>query len=256
MDVKMKKIILCMFAFLLALNFASAQITVEKSVPEKINFGGIIDGRITINNNGSAINAVVYETIVEAEAITPELNYYTAEEGVIDARPPQFVWNITLNNGQNNLSFKIKPLSVGFFTFSPTVVSVGGNNYYSEPASTEVISVPDGKCNLNDGENYITSEDCPSGSADNLCDGIADRICDPDCESNGDIDCGAITGATSLGITGASKGRGIINPSTIAITLLVVLFIALKILKKKKMPAAPKPAHTILPAAPKPNKWN
>ncbi|MCF7860797.1 hypothetical protein K9M79_01010 [Candidatus Woesearchaeota archaeon] len=51
----------------------------------------------------------------------------------------------------------------------------------------------DGSCNPTLGENYLTCEDCQSGSVDDYCDGVFDDICDRDCRTQGredmDTDC-------------------------------------------------------------------
>lgn len=55
----------------------------------------------------------------------------------------------------------------------------------------------DGICSL--GENYFNcSQDCPSGSADGVCDLIKDGKCDPDCEPGRDPDCLVPTTTTTL----------------------------------------------------------
>ena len=222
-------------AILLNLAAASAQITVTKTVPEKINFGDVLEANITVTNTGAPVNATVYETVVGAEAISPKITEYFASEDFDAVLPPQIIWGVILKSGDNQFYYKIKPLSVGFYKFSPTVVSADGKDYYSEPALTEVLSIPDGKCDLEIGEDYITSKDCRSGSYDNVCDGIADGKCDQDCTAEGDIDCAGNV-SSKLNISGEAKGRGIINISSIilALAVLSLLFLIFRKRKKKK----------------------
>ena len=190
-----KKIVFgLLVATLVLTTMAQAQtVVVTKSAPASITIGDVLQVSITIKNQGSEkLELTVSETIGDAEAIEPQLISPNASSGRLAAIPPYFKWDITLNAGaQQTLTYKIKPRSVGEYTFSQTVVRTStGQTSYSNDLTTTVKAAPNGVCEPTKGENYITSpEDCPSGSSDGLCDQVKDGRCDPDCTSTADVDC-------------------------------------------------------------------
>jgi len=193
-----KKIILTalfvIFVFITNLTFALAQsIVVTKIAPEEIKLGEILTVIINIKNEGNEqIQVTVTEQFGNAEAIEPESIHPIVPEGLIAARPPYFEWSVTVDgNSEKNIEYKIKPLSVGDYMFSPTVVqTLDGQKFYSNILVTHVKCIPNGLCEVDQGENYLTcSDDCPSGSSDNMCDMVRDDICDPDCTKESDLDC-------------------------------------------------------------------
>ena len=60
----------------------------------------------------------------------------------------------------------------------------------------------DGTCQSERGENFISCEDCPSGSDDDYCDAVFDYKCDLDCKEQGreekDTDCTCGDGVCNL----------------------------------------------------------
>jgi len=190
-----KKIVFgLLVATLVLTTLAQAQtVVVTKSAPASITIGDVLQVNITIKNQGSEkLELTVSETIGDAEAIEPQLVSPSATTGRLAAVPPYFKWSITLDAGaQQTLTYKIKPRSVGEYTFSQTAVRTStGQTFYSDSLTTTVRAAPNGVCEPSKGENYLTSpEDCPSGSSDGICDQVKDGKCDPDCTGTADVDC-------------------------------------------------------------------
>lgn len=171
----------------------SQDIIVTKDAPKQIEVGEILKATIQIENKrNEKVNLTVTEQIGSAEVIDPEAIYPETPKDIIAWHAPYFEWNVIVKpNSVEILAYKIKPINVGYYTFTPTFVrTLTGETYYSNPLTTHIVSIPNGKCEPEKGENYVNSpEDCPSGSADNLCGGVNDGTCDPDCEKDADVDC-------------------------------------------------------------------
>ena len=171
----------------------TVDIEVEKTAPQLITLGDVMEVNITVKNKAKLPVVVsVREKIGEADAIEPELVYPAADADLIAARSPYFYWYLTLDPlSQQTVSYKIRPLKVGDYIFSPTVVTFDqmDKKFYSNTLVTNVLRKENNICEPEKGENSITAPDeCPSGSKDNLCDLKSDGKCDPDCKT-GDPDC-------------------------------------------------------------------
>jgi hypothetical protein len=245
-----KIILLTLFLALIFISnipLGSAQsITVTKITPEDIKQGEILTVVINIKNNGNEqVQVTVIEQYGNAEAIEPKPIVPTTPEGMIAARPPYFKWTVTLEgNSEKKIEYKIKPLTVGDYTFSPTVVETSdGQKFYSNTPITHVKCSPNGMCEVDKGENYFTcSDDCSSGSSDNICDMIRDGKCDPDCTKESDLDCycGDGTCQNFENYKTCSKDCQVPISSNyliimaVIIVISVITFILIKLKRKKK----------------------
>ncbi len=189
------KIIILIFLAILSQSVFALNITVLKTVPEKINLGEILQVNITVFNlEDSYVNVTVKEYIsISAEPVDPaNFTYETSSELEFAVSPPYYSWNATLApNSKHEIIYKIKPLSFGNLFLSPTEVTTSsGEVFRSEPVGVSVERPKNGICEPDEGENYYTNpEDCPSGSEDGVCDLIEDGRCDPDCAPEADSDC-------------------------------------------------------------------
>ncbi len=142
---------------------------------------------------------------------------------------PYYGWQLSLEPGEETeVEYHITPQTTGMILFPPAIVSDQyGNNFESAPTTLEITCLPDGKCNP--GENYIfCPEDCPTGSADGICDGVEDGVCDPDCEKGADPDCELLKQAR-IGPY-VIIGAGI----AVLVTAIIGLILVKKILNKKQ----------------------
>ena len=246
-----KKIIL--LTLFLALVFISStalgsaqSITVTKIAPEEIKQGEILTVTINIKNNGNEqVQLTITEQYGNAEAIEPKPIVPTTPEGMIAARPPYFKWTVILErNSEKTIEYKIKPLTVGDYTFSSTVVETSdGQKFYSNTPITHVKCSPNGVCEADKGENYFTcSDDCPSGSSDNVCDMVRDGKCDPDCTKESDLDCYCGDGTCQNFENYKTCPKDCQAPISsyyliigfAAIFIILIIFISIRILKAKK----------------------
>jgi hypothetical protein len=203
----LKKVILVMFfisitiLFLSLQNVSAANLRVTKTAKHTIVIGEVLEVKIVITNlENYEIPVSVKEHITNADPVDPP-NFYEREKCpyTFCIEPDYYMWNVTLpSNSTYTITYKIKPLSFGNFVIPPTEVkTLSGETFYSDSLAIIVQCKSNGKCESNLGENYFTCpEDCPSGSADNVCDLIKDGKCDPDCEPGTDPDCLAPTTTT------------------------------------------------------------
>ncbi len=174
----------------------AADITVSRSAPDKIKLGDILTVKIEISNSGSGkIDASVKEPVDGCEPIDPT-EFITppvsGERPRFSWAPPYYLWNITLEPASTStITYKVKPKTFGSLAMPPTdITTSSGDHFYSEGLIVFVEAESNGICEPDKGENYYrTPKDCPSGSADGVCDLIKDKICDPDCTSGTDPDC-------------------------------------------------------------------
>jgi hypothetical protein len=96
--------------------------------------------------------------------------------GKISSEKAFYYANLTAGpNGTNTITLKVTD-STGFVASAKATMSV------------KPICNKDGICYTN--EDYLNCpEDCPTGSADGICDKIKDETCDPDCKWQEDADC-------------------------------------------------------------------
>ncbi len=246
---KNKKIIFvfAFFLMIIAIDLCFADILIEKEAVNQINYGEVLNVKITLSNNASATQVSLIEYIEESEVISPIDKLVVPEPipGKIALEPSYLFWEFSLDAGSEKIiEYQIKPKNVGDFVFSPTEALTDGGVFYSNPLSVKVISVPNGRCEQDIGENYLNSQDCPSGSQDGICDGIIDGKCDIDCSAGADIECSQISkGATGKEI---NLQADVMSESTklmlwvgipvvvFILILILVIILAIKAGKKKK----------------------
>ena len=184
---------LLVLALILPVIVVAEDVTVTKTASSQIKIGENLKVSIVIRNNlNQQITATVKETIVNAQPIEPKLVIPELTAGIKAAIPPYFEWKVTIGpNSQESVSYTIKPNKVGTYAFSPTSVTLNdGKIFLSNALSTEVLCNSNNVCETEIGENYLTcSNDCKSGSKDNVCNPARDDICDPDCSAGVDLDC-------------------------------------------------------------------
>ena len=201
-------------------------LTVERIHSAKVKIGETVEVTLKIENLGK--EKVKYFL---TETLEPNLEY----PDPIEVRKwhfqalevPYYLWEKEiLPKGTQEIKYHIDPKNLGMVLFSPAIVNDEfGNNFESAPTTLEIACNPNGKCDP--GENYIfCPEDCPTGSADGVCDGAEDGKCDPDCAEGVDPDCKILEekGNLNLYVT-----IGIITVIIIAGALLIPRF-----LKKRK----------------------
>jgi len=195
-----KKICVVFFIFFFTLFFLqisyASNIEITKTSKSKITIGDELEVEISISNlENSEIEVSVKEQITNADPVQPE-SFYTKKCQVgFCVEPPFYMWNVTLSPlSTYTIDYKIKPLSFGNFSIPPTEVKTSsGELFYSNRLNVIVHCITNGICQPDKGENYFTCpEDCPSGSADDVCDLIKDGRCDPDCVPSADPDCSEV----------------------------------------------------------------
>jgi hypothetical protein len=153
---------------------------------------------LKISNHGvEHVNAQVYEDLrLGLEYLdTNELGYHIYE----GLKIPYYTWKISLDPASTKtLTYRVIPKDVGLITFpSAIVIDEFSNHVESNTTLLTITCKPNGTCDP--GENTIfCPQDCPSGSADDLCDGIQDNRIDPDCQSGFDPDAPIPTQTTPL----------------------------------------------------------
>jgi len=174
----------------------ASDISVYRQCPTSVKLNSIIQINITVENKGTAEKSVrVNENVGNFEAISPKPIIPVPTPGTIGLGPPYYEWNFTLPpNSKNTVSYTVKLVNPGDIILSPTTVYADGETIYTDVCTIKVLCNQNGACETNLGENYFTCpEDCPSGSADGVCDLIKDGRCDPDCAPGTDPDCLAAT---------------------------------------------------------------
>lgn len=162
---KIKFISILVILLMLLPSIALAQdIEVTKTAPSQINFGDNLKATITVVNKLSQqVVVMVRENIGDAQTIEPQLITPQSKPGMIAARPPYFEWSLTIDaNSQKDVSYTIKPNKVGYYLFSPTIVTTNnGNTFYSNTFSTLVKCNTNKICEQQYGEDYTNCpEDC------------------------------------------------------------------------------------------------
>lgn len=172
---------------------SASDISAYRECPEYAKVGSIVQINITVENNGALEKDItIDENLGEFEPIEPKPIVPTGEPGMIGIRLPYYEWNFTLQpNSKKTVHYTVKLLNPGDIAISPTTVYADGEVFYTEDiCMIKVVCNENRKCEPDLGENYFTcSEDCPSGSADGVCDLIKDGTCDPDCTKEADEDC-------------------------------------------------------------------
>lgn len=167
-------------------------LSIERIHPQEIKIGERLKITLKIKNLGNErVNFLVTETHKPGLEYPDEIEIKKLTYQGLEI--PYYGWNLSLDPGKSiEQEYHIIPQSLGMVLFSPAVVSDEyGNSFNSNPTTLKITCHPDGKCGP--GENYIfCPEDCPTGSADGICDGVEDGICDPDCEKEEDPDCGQL----------------------------------------------------------------
>jgi hypothetical protein len=268
------------FAAFFFVGLCSASILVTKQAPAQINFGETLVVNITLENNGSATDVSVTEYVGDADVVSPKDKLVVPQPipGKIGLEPPYLFWQFSLGAGaKKTLDYQIKPHTAGYFVFSPTEVVSGDGVFYSNSLAANVVSVSNGKCEPEIGENYLNSKDCPSGSKDGVCDGLIDGNCDLDCAAGADFDCdkrggGSVPGSAatpavkkaspttarteSLAATGlAGVIRGLFETIlwivvSVIVLIAVIIVVVVFLLRRKKKVA--QPTGVVLPPPPPP----
>jgi hypothetical protein len=211
------------FLFFLLQKSYAANIQIVRNAPTEINFGDILEVNISINNlENSELWISVKEHIANADPVYPE-SFYTERCPVkFCVEYPFYEWNVTIPSlSTYTITYQVKPKGIGIFSIGPTEVTTSsGQLFESDALVIKVHCIANGICEPNKGENYITCpEDCPSGSADGVCDLVKDGRCDPDCAPGTDPDCITTTAISSTTTTPIGK------PSTP--TYIYIIFIAI-----------------------------
>jgi hypothetical protein len=178
---------------------SASDVSVYRECPVSEKIGSVVQINITVENTGTIEKSItVNENVGNFEAISPKPIVPVPTPGTIGLGPPYYEWNFTLPpNSKNTVSYTVKLVNPGDITLSPTTAYADGETIYTDVCMIKVICNQNGACEADLGENYFTcSEDCPSGSADGVCDLIEDGRCDPDCASGTDPDCSATTTTT------------------------------------------------------------
>lgn len=163
---------------------------IERTHPEKVTIGSEIIIYLKVTNLGeSRADVRVYEDLRPGlEYQNPyEIRYHEFES----LRIPYYTWSLTLNpRSSQTLTYRAVPKNVGMIAFPSAIVADdAGNRAESATTYLRVLCSPNGVCDP--GENTLfCPEDCPSGSADDLCDGMQDNRTDPDCQAGYDPDSG------------------------------------------------------------------
>ena len=166
---------------------------IERRHPALATPGSEIAISLKVTNRGTKSAEVrVYEDLRPGLQYsgTQEVGYHVYEA----LRIPYYTWTLSLGPGASEtITYRAVPGSVGMIAFPPAIVTDAfGNRAESAATYLRVECAPNGVCDP--GENtFFCPEDCPSGSADGLCDGIRDDRIDPDCEAGYDPDAGPVT---------------------------------------------------------------
>lgn len=220
-----------LFFTLVFLSQASAvNVKVTKSAAESIDINETLEVSIKINNlENTEISVSVKEYVTNADPVQPPSFYQGGKcPYKMCSEPPYYLWNVTLSAVSiHEIKYEVKPLSFGIFSLPPTQVKTSsGETFYSNSLSVAVHCKVNGKCEPDKGENYFTcSEDCPSGSTDDVCDLIKDGRCDSDCTAGADPDC--VTPATTTIPTTTTLPVGkTSNLFTYLVIILVIIAVA------------------------------
>jgi hypothetical protein len=211
----------------------AVNIQVTKTAKESININDTLEVSISINNlENFEVPVSVKEHIADADPVQPQNFSTEACPYSFCIELPFYSWNVTLQPmSVYKITYKIKPLSFGSFVIPPTEVQTSsGEIFYSNTLNVAVHCKTNGACEPGLGENYFTCpEDCPSGSADGVCDLMKDGRCDPDCANNTDTDCLISTTTTITVSPVTGKFSTYLYVVIIAIIVLVVIFLLYKI---------------------------
>jgi hypothetical protein len=234
-----KTLILILFSLVNFIYFTNiifaSDVSVYRECPVSEKVGSVVQINITIENKGTIEKYItVNENLGNFEAISPKPIVPVPTPGTIGLRLPYYEWNFTLPaNSKNTVSYMVKLVNPGDIVLSPTTAYADGETIFTNVCTIKVICNQNGICEPNLGENYFTCpEDCPSGSADGVCDLVKDGRCDPDCAPGTDPDCLTIT---TIGATTTTTPVG--KPSStiyiyiiiIAIVITVAVFFLLRI---------------------------
>ncbi len=153
----------------------------ERAVPEQVEVGETFTVTLTVDSahDGGLEILVVDPMRAGATYLDAPEPYVVQYEGL---EVSLMRWTDTLQPMETReYTYRIRADSIGTITMPPASVNDQyGNTFESDPAFVEVVCKPDGVCG--EGENVIhCPEDCPTGSADDVCDGAEDGRIDPDC---------------------------------------------------------------------------
>jgi hypothetical protein len=191
---------------------------IERIHPGTTTPGSEITISLKVTNRGTKSAEVrVYEDLRPGLKYpdTYEIGYHVYEA----LRIPYYTWTLSLGPGASKtLTYRAVPEAVGMVAFPSAIVTDAyGNRAESAATYLRVECSPNGVCDP--GENTLfCPEDCPSGSADDLCDGIRDDRIDPDCQAGYDPDAGPAT--TIPPTTEAPVGIGVVLLAIMGVALL------------------------------------
>lgn len=210
--------------FLILINVALAQnIEVIKESPQEIKFNEIIEINIHISNPYSVEKEIRIEEVLpqDAEVIEPS-QFSIKRNDALEVRYYDWITTIAPQSIKT-ITYRIKPLSLGEYSIGSTKIIDNSNSrtYESNSITFKVNCNPDNICDLN--ENSLTcSEDCPTGSADGICNYKSDGICDPDCEE--EPDCKGFNFSLSY----------LLIPFIILILVIILIWLLPRIIKKRE----------------------
>ena len=209
---------------LISMSLAFAQnVDVVKESPSEINLNDVIEINIhVLNPYNTEREFLINENLPQdIEVIDPTI-VFTKKNDALEVK--YYEWKTTISpNSIKTITYKIRPLSLGEYSIGATEVidSLTIENYISNPITFKVKCISNNQCNAN--ENSLTCpEDCPTGSADGICDYKADNVCDPDCDDEPDCK------------KSDFNMNYIIIPFIIIIFIILLIWLLPKIFKKKE----------------------
>jgi len=230
-----KKLAIFVFIVALLVNAVSADLVISREANTRIILGEQVSVSIKIvNDYDSETFIFVKEQLSpDLELVDPKKPSYT----ITKVNIPILTWNEKLAPKEKKvITYTIKPNILGKFSILPTEIRDESREelYFAEVLTLNVLCIPDSSCN--GFENHINCPaDCPSGSADNVCDFRIDGVCDPDCEPDSDIDCKKEESKKEIGFSISILFLN--NPIMtllIAFALLVLFSYGIYMLTKKK----------------------
>lgn len=163
---------------------------IERNVPETVLPGEPFNVELFVSNPTDE-----EVSILVVDPVRPGLSYLSAPDPELfryDGLEVRLLqWRgVVPPNEMVDFSYRVAAAGPGALSLAPaTVTDPYGNVYESGISIIDVGCRPNGVCD--GGETYLSCPmDCPTGSADDLCDGVADGRVDPDCTRGADPDAG------------------------------------------------------------------